>query len=685
MKKLLAVLLFVLLSFCVPALAAPPTTTVMVYMCASDMYDAALYDLLEMCEADLGSQVQVAVMAGGAQDWDDILEGDALNRFSIENQDVADDYEALPMASMGDPETLCDFLDWAVNAHPADRYVLVLWDHGGGTGSGICWDESAGDDFLSIWELYDALYTYEEQNPDFHLDLIGFDACLMGTYELASHLRDLADFMVASEELEPGNGWDYTAWLGALSRDPAMDTQALGVAIADSFVAAGLAEEPDDYLSMSVTYLPAVANLCDYMEAYSAYLVQALENGQLPVLSRARDRMYSFGDFVEQDSGCVDMMAYLNGTRQFAPETAQAVEEAYKQAVRYCVGSTQYDYLTGLSIFFPTDFEQVEDLEIAEACPNHSEFFCGYVMLRNGQSYAFDVTAPAALSVSAQVAGQLSSAVDIDLPAASFTANESAAIVPRPDAAEGLPPAQSGLQNQPGAQTGGIEATGGLFSGLLESLFGPQEPEEADVLGYSVTLTAEQLEGLSMAEGLLLMDAGDEEDTILVEMGSFQNVVINWQTGEIVSLFDYTLPMLNDEIVVLYDLIVTDSLRRSVIPVALNGQEGYLLVTQTPAKPGWTVVEFSTGYNANGMPDRGITRPQAGDVIAPLYPAYYLTDDDMEEFQVEGDGFTVGADGLKLSFESMAGEGEALTYYYAFLFTDIYGETDMSDFVILEM
>ena len=160
---------------------------------------------------------------------------------------------------------------------------------------------------------------------------------------------------------------------------------------------------------------------------------------------------------------------------------------------------------------------------------------------------------------------------------------------------------------------------------------------------------------------------------------------INWQTGEIVSLFDYTLPMLNDEIVVLYDLIVTDSLRRSVIPVALNGQEGYLLVTQTPAKPGWTVVGFSTGYNANGMPDRGITRPQAGDVIAPLYPAYYLTDDDMEEFQVEGDGFTVGADGLTLSFESMAGEGEALTYYYAFLFTDIYGETDMSDFVILEM
>ena len=52
---------------------------------------------------------------------------------------------------------------------------------------------------------------------------------------------------------------------------------------------------------------------------------------------------------------------------------------------------------------------------------------------------------------------------------------------------------------------------------------------------------------------------------------------------------------------------------------------------------------------------------------------------------MEGDGFTVGADGLTLCFESMAGEGEALTYYYAFLFTDIYGETDMSDFIAIEM
>ena len=54
------------------------------------------------------------------------------------------------------------------------------------------------------------------------LDLLGFDACLMATYEVASTLAPLADRMVASQELEPGHGWDYRA-LSVLADDPATD------------------------------------------------------------------------------------------------------------------------------------------------------------------------------------------------------------------------------------------------------------------------------------------------------------------------------------------------------------------------------------------------------------------------------------------------------------------------------
>lgn len=77
---------------------------------------------------------------------------------------------------------------------PADRYMLIFWNHGGGSTSGVCFDETADYDGLTIHEINDVLYNFTEANPDFHLDLIGFDACLMATYEAAAHMQYYADF-----------------------------------------------------------------------------------------------------------------------------------------------------------------------------------------------------------------------------------------------------------------------------------------------------------------------------------------------------------------------------------------------------------------------------------------------------------------------------------------------------------
>ena len=124
---------------------------------------------------------------------------------------------------------------------PRRRYMLIFWNHGGGSTSGVCFDETADYDGLTIHEINDALYNFTEANPDFHLDLIGFDACLMATYEAAAHMQYYADFMVASEELEPSLGWNY-AWLNALGENPALDAQGIGVAIADAYMEACLDE-----------------------------------------------------------------------------------------------------------------------------------------------------------------------------------------------------------------------------------------------------------------------------------------------------------------------------------------------------------------------------------------------------------------------------------------------------------
>lgn len=103
---------------------------------------------------------------------------------------------------------LADFLARGIEEYPAERYALILTDHGGGW-PGVGPDESAGHDILDLQEIHDGIAAGLEAAGLDKLDLLGFDACLMATYETASAMAPLADRMLASQELEPGHGWDY--------------------------------------------------------------------------------------------------------------------------------------------------------------------------------------------------------------------------------------------------------------------------------------------------------------------------------------------------------------------------------------------------------------------------------------------------------------------------------------------
>jgi hypothetical protein len=43
------------------------------------------------------------------------------------------------------------------------------------------------------------------------IDILGFDACLMSMYEIGAVLAPYANYLLASELLEPGTGWDYSS------------------------------------------------------------------------------------------------------------------------------------------------------------------------------------------------------------------------------------------------------------------------------------------------------------------------------------------------------------------------------------------------------------------------------------------------------------------------------------------
>ncbi len=139
-------------------------------------------------------------------------------------------------ADMSDPNTLKEFITYCTNEFPADRTLLVLWNHGGGVwprslGSptngvditkGLCWDDTTGDggwNCLTTDEIREALAAAEVATEK-KIDLINIDACLTQTLELAYEIRDHALYLTTSESLVPGYGNDYYRLLSHLAIAP---------------------------------------------------------------------------------------------------------------------------------------------------------------------------------------------------------------------------------------------------------------------------------------------------------------------------------------------------------------------------------------------------------------------------------------------------------------------------------
>ena len=130
--------------------------------------------------------------------------------------------ESIGEADMGDPQTLIDFVTWAVQNYPAKKYALIMSDHGGGWTGGFS-DMSAPDSALTMPEIISAIETVRQNTGVDKFEMIGFDACLMGQIEIFGSFYPYSNYMIASEEVIPSYGWSYAAWLGQLAQNPAVD------------------------------------------------------------------------------------------------------------------------------------------------------------------------------------------------------------------------------------------------------------------------------------------------------------------------------------------------------------------------------------------------------------------------------------------------------------------------------
>ena len=116
---------------------------------------------------------------------------------------------------MGNGETLRDFMIWATTEYPAQKRILVIWNHGSG------WEKVAedGESYLTVPEIRTSLEQYREETGHSKLTMIGFDACLMGMFEIAYELREQSEMVHGSEAYEPLEGWTYNHLLYKLDDD----------------------------------------------------------------------------------------------------------------------------------------------------------------------------------------------------------------------------------------------------------------------------------------------------------------------------------------------------------------------------------------------------------------------------------------------------------------------------------
>lgn len=342
-----------------PSILTQKNYTVMVYMCGSNLESeggCATYDIAEMAFSGVDfSRNNILVYTGGSSQWQLDLPNDKNSVIRLEEDgSYIVEAETDTAENMGEPETLTEFLEFAVEEFPAEHYALVLWDHGTGPVFGFGDDELFDYDGLLLPEWVEAL---EESpfGPDFKLDWIGFDACLMATQEVAASLADYADYLVASQETEPGDGWDYS-FLSKLNETS--DAKEITTAIVDTY-GAYFEENATHYYHPEVTLSSLDLSVTEEMKAAMDGLFGAMEGGldrgQYATYAKLRDETKCYGlsstGGKDESLDLVDLGDLARRLLELYPQEAQAVLDAVDKIVVSETSNIRYS--SGISLYYP--------------------------------------------------------------------------------------------------------------------------------------------------------------------------------------------------------------------------------------------------------------------------------------------------------------------------------------------
>ncbi len=369
----------------------PKEWTFMVYMDAdNNLEDAGIDDLNEMEFAGSTTDVNIIVLLDRIPGYDSsngdwtttkiyyvTYDPDGVDG-TIDSQELLDAGEK----NMGDPATLIWYVEWVIANYPAQKYAVILWDHGSGWRrteesrvKAVCVDDTSNDE-LTTWELKTA-FNQIYSDTGVIIDLLGFDACLMHNTEVDYQLREHINVFVASEETEPWDGWPYDWILENLTSDPTMTPEELGAVIADKYIQSYITgHQSGSDVTQSAVKKEELINVSDAVD----YFAQQLINKMLQYhaeMEQARNNVQEFYYTYYIDLYHYAELIYQQISDPDIREAAQWLMENISKAVIYEGHDSGNPNAHGLSIYFPatqTEYDsQYENLDFA-ADTNWDEF-----------------------------------------------------------------------------------------------------------------------------------------------------------------------------------------------------------------------------------------------------------------------------------------------------------------------
>ena len=647
------------------------TVTIMVYMCGTDLeskHSMGTADLKEMLNASMSDKVNLIVCTGGCKQWQNNVVSNAVNQiYQIDNGKLYRLEENFGNKAMTDPTNLTSFIQYCTKNFPADRNALILWDHGGGSVAGYGYDEktrSAAS--MDLTKLNSAL-----KNAGCVFEWIGFDACLMATLETALVCNDYADYLVASEETEPGTGWYYTNWLTKLSKNTSTPMVDLGKTIVDDFVGVSTRASSGAQVTLSVIDLAELSGTVPQsFKDFSTSTCSLLKSNNYQVVSDARANVRQFS--VQSRINQIDLVDFAN---RIGTSEAKALAEALKGCVKYNGSSISRAY--GVSIYFP--YESLQSINSAVAVYND---------LGLEEEYTNCIRSFASMAS----AGQISSN-------SYYGGGDLFSSLLGGGGSSGSPSLFGSLMGDSGGSSSGGGLDASTILGLLSAFGGRSMPQ--DLSWVDKDLVEEQAQYvadnhidpsrivISDKDSKKVLSLSDDEWKLIqtVELNVFvddgegfidlgRDNVFEWDDSDLLLDYDGTWLTIDGHACAYYlesDTDNGDGTWTTVgrIPAQLNGELVYLKVVFDAQNPDGAVTGAYPIYNdgETEVQAKGAIPLAQGDTIQLLCD-YYSYDNEYDATYTLGESFTVGASDPVISNMKLTGFDNCSVTWRL---TDIYG------------